>query len=112
MADQLAQPYYGSISEDGASATWQFRLFIAGSAPNSRLAMSNLAAVCESYLADRYSIEIVDVLKEPARTLEDNIIVTPTLLRLIPAPTVRIIGNLSDHRQVIGALGLVERSNG
>lgn len=77
------------------------RLYIAGNAPNSLRAVANAKAICEEYLAARYDLEIVDLLKYPRRALADGIIVTPTLLRLRPLPIQRLIGNLSDTNQVL-----------
>lgn len=77
------------------------RLYVAGNAPNSLRAVANAKAICEEYLTARYELEIVDLLKHPARALADGIIVTPTLLRLRPLPAQRMIGNLSDTNQVL-----------
>ena len=91
------------------SETWKFRLYVAGSAPHSRLAVVNLKAIGDAYLPGNYTVEVVDVLKEPLRTLEDAVYVTPTLLRLFPLPLCRIIGNLSDQQHVLIALELTEK---
>jgi circadian clock protein KaiB len=77
------------------------RLYVAGNAPNSLLAMVNIKAICDAHFADQHEIEIVDLLKHPRRALADGIIVTPTLLKLLPEPVQRIIGNLSDTAQVL-----------
>ncbi len=88
--------------------TWRFRLYIAGNAPNSLQAISNIKRITDQYLSGKYNVEIIDVLKEPLRTLEDSIYVTPTLIRLFPEPHCKIIGSLSDENQVLLALGLME----
>jgi circadian clock protein KaiB len=88
------------------STAYVFRLYITGNAPNSARARSNLAAIADERLAGRHVIEEVDVLKEPGRALADNILVTPTLVRLKPAPECRIIGNLSEREKVVSTLGL------
>jgi circadian clock protein KaiB len=111
-------PGKNTKSLDGAVAgapyigSWQFRLYVAGSSPNSQLAAANLKALGDRYLAGNYTIEIVDVLKEPLRTLNDRVYVTPTLVRLFPEPVCRIIGNLSDLKPILAVLGLKEASNG
>jgi circadian clock protein KaiB len=80
---------------------------VTNSAPNSQRALQNLSCLCSRLLNDgRYKLEIVDVLEQPARALQDNIIATPTLIRLSPGPVVRITGNLSNTSLVISALGL------
>jgi circadian clock protein KaiB len=83
-----------------------FRLYVTGDAPNSLRARSNLAAIAQERLAGRHTIEEVDVLKEPKRALADNIVVTPTLVKLKPGPECRIIGNLSEREKVLITLGL------
>ena len=82
-----------------------FRLYVAGQSANSVRALANLRALCETYFPDAYRIELVDVLKEPARALGSGVIVTPTLLKLEPPPVVRILGDLSETSAVLSALG-------
>jgi circadian clock protein KaiB len=86
---------------------FKFRLYIAGDAANSALAIANLGALCRVHLLDRHEIEVVDVFREPRRALDDAIFMTPTLLKLGPHPPVRIIGTLSQSQPVLHALGLV-----
>ena len=76
------------------------RLYVAGRAPNSLRAIANAKAICGEHFTD-HQLEIVDMLKEPQRALADGIIVTPTLLRVLPLPMGRVIGDLSDTRQVL-----------
>jgi circadian clock protein KaiB len=87
-------------------AQFKFRLYIAGDAPNSAQALTNLAALCEVHLPDRHEIEVVDVFREPKRALADSIFMTPTLVRLAPSPIRKIVGALSDTKTVLLALGL------
>jgi len=84
----------------------KFRLYVAGDTQNSAQAVANLTAMCRTYLPDQYEIELVDVFREPKRALEDRILMTPTLVRLEPSPSGRIIGNLSQTQFVLQALGL------
>ncbi len=83
-----------------------FQVYVAGSAPNSVQALANLYAICRKHFPESYHIEVIDVLKEPLRALEEVILVTPTVVKVSPAPTQQIIGNLSDEAQVLRALGL------
>lgn len=83
-----------------------FRLYIAGGSPNSVRALANLYAVCRKHYPESHRIEVVDVLKEPIRALAEAILVTPTMVRISPAPELQIIGNLSDEEEVLRALGL------
>lgn len=93
-----------------ALTTYRFRLYIAGDTPNSALALANLAALCDRHLQGRHEIDVVDVFREPGRALADSIFMTPTLLKLSPAPVQRIVGTLSDLRTVVLALGLEPRA--
>jgi circadian clock protein KaiB len=77
------------------------RLYVAGSAHNSLRAIANTKTICDEHFASGYELEIVDLLQQPQRALADGIIVTPTLLRLLPFPVRRVIGNLSDTNQVL-----------
>jgi circadian clock protein KaiB len=85
---------------------YKFRLYVAGDAFNSLQAVANLRSFCEQRLADRYEIEVVDVFREPKRALADGVFLTPTLIKLAPIPTRKIIGTLSQTQIVLQALGL------
>ncbi len=83
----------------------QLRLYVSGNAPNSVCAVANAKTICEKHFPARSDIEIVDLLVHPLRALADGVIVTPTLIRLLPLPVMRIVGNLSDTTRVLLALG-------
>jgi circadian clock protein KaiB len=85
---------------------FKFRLYIAGDAPNSTLAVANLLALCRGYLPERHEIEIIDVLREPKLALANGILMTPTLVKLAPAPVRQIVGTLSQLETLLLALGL------
>ena len=89
-------------------AKFKFRLYVAGEAQNSAQARANLGSICREHLSGRFEIDIVDVFREPKRALLDGIFMTPTLIKLEPSPTQRIVGNLSQPQIVLQALGLVE----
>ena len=82
----------------------RLRLYVAGHAPNSVRAVANVRAICDEHFAAGHELEIVDLLEHPKRALADGIIVTPTLLKLLPLPVQRVIGSLSDTNQVLLAL--------
>jgi circadian clock protein KaiB len=84
----------------------RLRLYIAGNAPNSLLAISNLKAICDEHFSTGCVIETIDLLLHPARALADSIIVTPTLVKVYPLPVQKVIGTLSDTNQVRLALGV------
>jgi circadian clock protein KaiB len=88
------------------SSRFKFRLYLAGSTPNSALAEVNLAAFCRVHLSGRYEIEVVDVFREPQRAMTDGIFITPTLIKFAPSPVRMIVGNLSRTESVLDALGL------
>ena len=83
-----------------------FRLYVAGDASNSAQARTNFSAICRAHLLDRYEVEIVDVFRDPKRALADGIFMTPTLIKLTPAPVRRIVGTLSQVPTVLQALGM------
>lgn len=90
---------------DRSATRLSLRLYVAGNAPNSQRAIANAKAICDEHFSARHDLEIVDLLEEPRRALEDGIIVTPTLLKVLPLPASRVIGNLGDTHQVLVALG-------
>ena len=94
-------------SATAGGETYVFRLFVAGSESNSTQASGNLARLCEEHLKGRHQIETVDVLKDAATAQKNNVLVTPTLILIKPPPKVTVLGNLSDTRQVLGALRLI-----
>ena len=84
---------------------FKLRLYIAGDTENSAKALANLAVICREHMPN-HEIDIVDVLKEPKTGLADGIFMTPTLIRLLPAPTKKIVGTLGQTETVLQALGL------
>jgi circadian clock protein KaiB len=84
------------------------RLFMAGNGANSRLALVNLRVLCAEHLKGRFTIEAVDVVKDFTAAIENNILVTPALVLIMPLPRVVILGNLNDHAKVMLALRLTE----
>ena len=87
-------------------ATFHFRLYVAGEALNSQLAFNNLSTICRTRLPGKYVIDVVDVFRDPKRALADGIFLTPTLVKLSPAPLRKIVGTLSNTLIVLIALGL------
>lgn len=93
-----------------AEGFWELRLYVAGQTPRSVTALQNLKRLCEDHLAGRYRIEIVDLLKNPQLARSDQILAIPTLVRKLPAPMRKIIGDLSQTERVL--LGLDVRPAG
>src|SRR5688572_25040053 len=82
----------------------RLRLYIAGNAPNSLRALANVRSLCQEHFRGQHELEIVDLLTHPLKALADDVIVTPTLLKLAPPPSQRVIGNLSDLAGVLAVL--------
>jgi circadian clock protein KaiB len=95
-------------SSRAVTAVVVMRLYIADGAPNSVKAVANLEAICKEYLKDSFELEIIDVLDFPRRALADGVLVTPHLAKLSPSPAAMVVGNLSDRRSLLGALGIHE----
>jgi len=85
---------------------WQLRLYIAGQTPNSVAAIANLKKICEERLQGRYQIEVIDLLEKPQLAKGDQIVAIPTLVRKLPAPVKKIIGNLSKAERALVGLDL------
>jgi circadian clock protein KaiB len=85
---------------------YKLRLFITGASPNSSRAISNLKALCEDCLKDRYELEIIDVYQQPVIAEQEQIIALPMLLKVSPNPVRRMIGDMSDTDKVMIGLGL------
>ena len=83
---------------------FKFRLYVAAGTSNSIQALANLTAMCRTHIPGRYEIETVNVLNEPKRALDDGIFMTPTLVKLAPAPVQHIVGNLVQSQIVMHAL--------
>ena len=85
---------------------WQLRLYVAGQTPKSLEAFSNLKTICETHLNGRYRIEVIDLLENPHLSKGDQILAIPTLVRKLPQPVRKIIGDLSDANRVLIGLDL------
>jgi circadian clock protein KaiB len=85
-------------------AEWQLRLYVAGQTTKSIAALSHLKRICETYLAGRYEIEVIDLIENPKLAANDQILAVPTLVRKLPAPLKKIIGDLSNEERVLVGL--------
>ncbi len=93
-----------------AEETWHLRLYVAGQTPKSIRAFSNLKHLCEAHLAGRYEIEVIDLLEHPSLAQSDDILAVPTLVRRLPRPLRKIIGDLSNTERVLVGLRLEPES--
>ncbi len=91
------------------SDEWILRLYVAGQSPRSAAALRNLELICEEHLAGRYRIEVIDLLKQPQLARGDQIVAVPTLVRHLPPPMKKIIGDLSNADRVLVGLDLRPR---
>jgi circadian clock protein KaiB len=90
------------------SPNYQLRLYIAGQSPRSITAVSNLKRICEVHLDGRYAIEVIDLIEQPHLAKADDILAIPTLVRRLPPPIRKIIGDLSDVDRVLLGLDIVK----
>lgn len=90
----------------GGEFEWELRLYVAGQTPHSIAALSNLKQLCETHLQGRYRIEVIDLLVNPRLSREDQILAVPTLVRKLPEPMRKIIGDLSSTERVLVGLQL------
>lgn len=97
--------------KSAARDIWNLRLYVAGQTPKSLSAFANLKKLCEEHLIGRYQIEIVDLIKQPQLAQNDQIVALPTLVRKLPVPIKRVIGDLSNLERVMVGLDL-QRSGG
>ena len=88
------------------SERWDLRLYTAGQSPKSLAALANLKRICDEHLAGRYSIEVIDLMKNPRLAKDDEIVAIPTLVRKLPAPLRKIIGDLSNEERALVGLQL------
>ncbi len=91
---------------DTSEEWWELRLYVAGQTPRSVEAFANLKRICEEHLRGRYRIEVVDLLKNPTLARGDQILALPTLVRRLPPPMKKIIGDFSNEERVLVGLNL------
>src|SRR4051812_1114753 len=91
---------------DPSADTYLLKLYVTGSSPRTQQAVENLKRICEQELQGRYQLDIVDVLQHPQAAEDDRILATPTLIKQLPLPLRRVIGDLSDRDKVLLGLEL------
>ena len=97
------------MTPDISPEQYVLKLYVAGQTPKSLLAFKNLKQICEEYLQGRYVIEVIDLLEKPELAEGDQIIAIPTLIRNLPEPVRKIIGDLSNTEKVLVGLDIVEQ---
>jgi circadian clock protein KaiB len=93
------------------AAEWELRLYVAGQSPRSLAAIANLRVLCEAQVKGRYRIEIVDLLKTPQLSRDDQIVAVPTVVRRLPPPMKKVIGDLSNTELALVGLQLRPATN-
>jgi circadian clock protein KaiB len=102
-----SQPNTGKQDQTGSDPErWELRLYVAGQSPKSITAFSNLKQICEEHLQGRYSIEVIDLVQRPQLAADDQIVAIPTLVRKLPEPLRRIVGDLSNTERTLVGLQL------
>lgn len=109
----MKREYNNSLEEDRDAADkdkWILRLYVAGQTPKCLLAFSNLKKICETQLKGKYTIEVIDLLQNPQLSRDDQILAIPTLVRKLPVPVRKIIGDLSNVDRVLIGLDIMPNS--
>jgi circadian clock protein KaiB len=106
MSDDTLPADEPAADPDGDPGRYRLRLYVAGQSAKSMTAMRNLERFCEEHLAGRYEIEVIDLMKNPQLAAGDQILAIPTLVRRLPSPLKRIIGDLSNTEKVLVGLDI------
>jgi circadian clock protein KaiB len=99
-----------ALSGEMDAPHYLLRLFVSGTTPRSARAIQNIRALCEQKLHNRYELEVIDIYQHPELVKPEQIVVTPTLVRKLPLPVRKIIGDLSDNERVLVSLDIVPRN--
>src|SRR3954468_9625142 len=97
-------------AEVSASDKYLLRLFVSGQSPRSILAIENMRKICAEYLSERYTLEVIDIYQHPEACQQEQIVAAPTLIKVLPHPLRRIIGDLSNTEKVLVGLSLRPRT--
>lgn len=108
--DEAKTPATYSVAPPVEGEFWDLRLYVAGQTPKSLAALSNLRRFCDEHLAGQYRIEVIDLVENPRLARSDQILAIPTLVRRLPQPIRKIIGDLSNSERVLVGLEIRPRS--
>ena len=100
-----------ATTAESGQAVYILRLYVTGSTPRSIRAIRNLTQLCQEHLAGRYVLEVIDLYQHPGLAQSEDIIAAPTLLKKLPLPVQKLIGDLSNEQQLVAGLGLMETLN-
>lgn len=102
---------FAEAAKKSLNETYILRLYITGMTPRSAMAIANLRKICEEYLKDRYELDIIDIYQQPKLASGEQIVATPTLIKKLPAPLRRLIGDMSDKESVLFGIDLRPRKS-
>jgi circadian clock protein KaiB len=91
-------------------AEWELQLFIAGDTPRSRVAIENIGSICETHLKGSYHLDVIDLAENPQLAIDEQIIAIPTLVRKLPMPIKKVLGDLSSIEKVVNGLGIKQKN--
>ncbi len=97
---------FESLARELANPRYSFRLFVSGATPRSATAIASVRRICEQYLPGKYDLEVVDVYQQPEQTREAQIVAVPTLIKALPFPSQRFVGDMSDAERIVVGLKL------
>jgi circadian clock protein KaiB len=106
MSKAATARHQRAADNESAKETWELRLYVAGQTPRSVTAFANLKKICEEHLAGRYTIEVIDLMQQPQLAAGDQIVAIPTLIRKLPEPLRRIVGDLRNTEKALVGLNL------
>ncbi|MEO6003115.1 MAG: circadian clock KaiB family protein [Opitutus sp.] len=98
------------LFETSKTQRYALRLYVSGTSVRSGQAIANVRSLCEEFLPGRYDLEVIDIYQQPSQATNEQIIAAPTLIKITPLPSRRLIGNLSDREKVLVGLNLAVRS--
>jgi len=107
--DDDTRAFENALAAEPDAAHYRLRLFVSGTTPRSARAIQNIRALCEEKLQNRYELEVIDIYQHPELVKPEQIVVTPTLVKKLPLPVRKIIGDLSDNQRVLIGLDIVRR---
>lgn len=111
-ADRSTEARFAAALRAQANMSYELELYVAGASPHSQRAITTLIALCERTLSGRYTLRVIDILQQPERASTAGIVAVPTLIRVAPQPTVRLIGDLSDEQAVLRGLDIAVEVGG
>ena len=99
----------GAVPQPDRPSHYVLRLYVSGRTPRSARAIASMQRICETYLEGRYELDVIDIYQDPEATKADQIVAVPTLVKLLPTPLRRLIGDLSVHERVLAGLEIVPK---